>query len=123
EWKKAHATLRSDYGDSSKIRKRDRRVHELLGKVESSYKEMATGADQLLTQLEQNPMPPFDSITKNIDRILSYEAQYSEDMNKVVLQFDQHASAIIVHLNNIQLFLFVISLLAILVNLLGIFIP
>jgi two-component system sensor histidine kinase DegS len=123
EWKKAHATLRSDYGDSSKIRKRDRRVHELLGKVESSYKEMATGADQLLTQLEQNPMPPFDSITKNIDRILSYEAQYLEDMNKVVLQFDQNAQTKIDHLKNIQLFLFVISLIVILFSIFGIFLP
>lgn len=123
EWKKAHETLTSEYGGPYSTRKKERKIHELFGKVEGSYQMMAAGADQLLAQLEKNPATPYDSLADGVDRILSHEAQYLEDMNEVVLHFDQNAQTKIDQLTNIQLFLFVISLIVILFSIFGIFLP
>ena len=123
EWESTHQKLRSEYGTSNSPSTKDKKIHALFEKVEHHYQEMAAGATQLLARLQVQPYAPFESLTESIDRIISHEAQFLEDMNQIVLHFDENARTKIDHLKNIQLFLFVISLIVILFSIFGIFLP
>lgn len=122
-WKKAQQNLRKEYMHPKGTNVKDETLYELFGKVENHFQGMVAGAEGLLNQLRQNPYIPADRLAENINQILTHEGQFLEGMEKIVFSLDHHASTQITHLKNLQILLFVLSMIILLFGIFGVFLP
>ena len=101
-------------GNNSEIIKR------LFALIDPNYKAMLQAARGLITLTTENPSVPETKLLPLIKAILNSESHFLVGMDRIVLQYQQEAQDHVVHMRQIELALFSLTLVVLLLE--GIFI-
>lgn len=93
-------------------------IQNMFQSISKDYEAMKTSAQWLIENQEQS-----DSIDFFISKILDHENAFLVGMNKIVFQYDEEARKKVKNLKSQELYLFVLSLLIIILELIFIFVP
>jgi len=93
-------------------------IQQMFAEIEPDYEAIKASAQWLIHNSNN-----LDSLDYHVDIILSHENTFLHGMNRIVFQYDEEARKKVDSLSKQELYLFVISLLIIVLELFFIFIP
>lgn len=123
EWKQVHQGLQEGSAELGIKEANSRKVQELFTKIDPYYRNMVKAADSMLIKLDQNLLLPTENFRKEIDEIISNEGNFLAGMDMIVFQFDDQAKTKVLNLQNIEIFLMIISLGVIFFEIYFVFLP
>lgn len=119
-WKQSHQTLQFGDDDSPSLTEVSEEIHQKFQQMEPHFLAIYENADLIQsTTNQQNAMEQ----RERLNIILKHEADYLDLMNQIVFQYDYNAQDKVKRLKYTEFYLFILSLVIILMELIFIFKP
>jgi signal transduction histidine kinase len=98
-------------------------IRMLFREVSDPYSLMRAHAQHLVAMLQQNPETPYELLRADAENIVIHEGAFVEGMEKIVLQYEEVASAKVASLRIIEWILVAVILLGVALEIVFIFWP
>lgn len=123
EWKQVHQGLQVGSEELGIKEANSRKIQELFGNIDPSHGAMVKAVESMVLKLDQNIILPADNFREEVDEIISNEGDFLAGMDLIVFQFDDEAKTKVFNLQNIEIFLMIISLGIIFFEIYFVFLP
>lgn len=121
-WKKSNTDLQNGNVSEGISIKNSEKIKEMFKVIQVPYDNIIDVSDDIIKMLESGSYSKADLLNK-VNLIESNERVFLKGMDDIVFQYDSEAKAKIVYIKNIELVLFIITMLLILFEILFIFVP
>ncbi|NND33421.1 MAG: PAS domain S-box protein [Saprospiraceae bacterium] len=98
-------------------------ILQMFDDINEPFQNMHLAALEILDSLDKNINTNYENLLPAKKSILNNEGMFLNGMNNIVFQYDKEAKAKIVHLRKVEFFLLLFTLIALILELIFIFIP